>query len=217
MRIYSIFSSIDGEANAYHQGRIATFIRFAGCNLECTYCDTPYARSFTAGNEMSAEDVIREVRKYPSDKLTITGGEPLAQTDAVFELTRRLYRLDYKVSIETNGSYHPIGFGVGSWVVDYKLPSSGCQHFMVDTVFCALRRNDFVKFVIQTAEDFREANRKKLEFESKGCLAQFVYSPCDLDPSSLVKWIQVAGLSDVILNLQIHKIIWPDCGESDEK
>lgn len=116
MKIHSIFPSIDGEVNLYHQGRLAVFIRFSGCNCRCFYCDTKYAWDINSGAEMTVEEVMRAVRKFGIKKVTITGGEPLLRQDELFELTRKLYRDNYEVSIETNGSLPLYGYGVG-WLI----------------------------------------------------------------------------------------------------
>jgi len=211
MKIYSIFKSIDGEVNHFHQGRISTFIRFSGCNLACAYCDTLYALKKDAGTEMDVDQIMKEVRRLGGKNVTITGGEPLMQSNGFLDLTKALWRQDYKVSVETNGSYFPNGINVGCWVVDYKLLNSGVpkDKMMESKQWAKLRKCDFVKFVISTMQDFNEANRVMMDLKEQGCRATFAYSPAhgDLDPLILLKWLDTTETNNVIINLQLHKYL----------
>jgi organic radical activating enzyme len=95
-KINSIFYSIQGEG--YHTGTPAIFIRFAGCNLSCPFCDTehePY-------QEMTIKDIIKELKKYPTRFIVVTGGEPYLQLTQNF--VESLRNLNYYVCIETNGT-----------------------------------------------------------------------------------------------------------------
>lgn len=95
-RINEIFYSIQGEG--FHTGTPAVFVRFAGCNLKCSFCDTlhdPY-------KEMTDEQIVEEVSKHPCRMVVITGGEPGLQVTA--ELIRKLQSADKYVAVETNGT-----------------------------------------------------------------------------------------------------------------
>lgn len=95
-KINEIFYSLQGEG--YHTGTPAVFIRFAGCNLKCTFCDTQHEK----GTEMSDEEILAEVLKYPASMVILTGGEPgLWIDDALVDL---LHRAERYVCIETNGT-----------------------------------------------------------------------------------------------------------------
>jgi len=204
--INEIFSSLDGEANWYGQGGRCTFIRFAGCNLSCSYCDTEYALKLSDGKEMSIEEIIKEVNKYDNKRITITGGEPLLQRGGLKELTKKLWHTGYQVSVETNGSLKLDGYGVVSWVVDFKLPSSGQYDQMKEVIFNRLTASDFVKFVIEDRNDFDTAVQRRNYFIANGCAAKFAFSPITgkLEPKQLLKWMQESEV-DGILNIQIHK------------
>lgn len=209
MRVYSIFDSIDGEVNGFHQGGLTTFVRLAGCSLGCEYCDTRYAWKKDSGNEMSIDDVLKQL--HSAKKVTITGGEPLEQKEAVFELINCLNNLGIKVSVETNGSI-PLGsrfFSLARWVVDYKLPSSKVQERLMKFNFENLRQIDFVKFVIQHHNDFQFANQVRKNLCEKGCKANFAYSPVFgvLDPKILISWLYTEGPRDSVINLQLHKYL----------
>ena len=75
MIVNEIFSSIDGEG--LRTGELTTFIRLAGCNMRCSYCDTAYALNSSSGREMSINEIVREIEKYKVNNITLTGGEPL--------------------------------------------------------------------------------------------------------------------------------------------
>ena len=210
MRIYSIFSSIDGEVNAHHQGRLTTFIRFAGCNFyenPCSYCDTGYAQHPESGVEMSVGEVMEKVGNLPANKVTITGGEPLYQAEALYNLTKTLYFKNYYVSVETNGSKPIQGHGVGCWIMDYKLPSSGMKSRMMWENFEFLTAKDFVKFVVMDRGDYEKALEVMIEMKGRNCHTGFAFSPVFqvLDPNLLIKWLYEDGVPDVIVNLQLHK------------
>jgi len=208
MRVYSIFRSISGEVDRFHQGVFTTFIRTAGCLLRCRYCDTLYAQDPNAGKEMSVKEIVDRVEQLRCGKVTITGGEPLLQPD-FFDLTKGLKKDGFFISVETNGSRSLIGFSVDSWVVDYKLENSGMEGRMNEKAFCNLRESDFVKFVVGSLEDCKEAVEVRKELESKGCEAKFAFSPLhgELDPKDLIQHLESLEQFDVIVNLQLHKYI----------
>ncbi len=98
MRINEIFYSLQGEG-AY-VGTPCVFIRFAGCNLNCHFCDT----EFNTFREMSEDEVIGEVRKYPANDVILTGGEPTLQL--TISLLDKLHDEGKKIHIETNGTQY---------------------------------------------------------------------------------------------------------------
>ena len=105
-KINEIFYSLQGEG--MHAGRPAVFIRFAGCNLQCSFCDT----DFSVQREMSDEEIRDELRKYPASFVVLTGGEPTLSVDRDF--IRMLKEEGRYVAIETNGT-QPIPQGI-DWV-----------------------------------------------------------------------------------------------------
>lgn len=108
-KVNEIFYSLQGEG--FHSGRAAVFVRFAGCNLRCPFCDT----DFVHGEPMTAAQIAERVFAYSTDPATLivlTGGEPSLQADdALIEL---LHSHQQTVAIETNGT-HPIPAGI-NWV-----------------------------------------------------------------------------------------------------
>ena len=128
MVVNEIFYSIDGEG--LRTGELAVFIRLAGCNLNCSYCDTKYALKISNGNKMTIAEILEEVGKYNCKNVTLTGGEPLIHAH-IKELIDELIKNGYKVNIETNGAVD-ISEYLNKCLVtmDYKLPSSGMEKFM---------------------------------------------------------------------------------------
>jgi 7-carboxy-7-deazaguanine synthase len=210
LNIYSIFPSVEGEVSLYGQGRLTTFIRFAECNLTppCKYCDTTYALKKSSGTEMTVQQVFDKVKEIGIPKVTITGGEPLLQSEGFYELTKKLYWENYRVSVETNGTLPCVGYGVGSWIVDYKLPSSGCMDKMNLAAFENLRGTDYVKFVIEDETDFLEALNFKEWLQIRNNV-HFAFSPShgNLSPDELISWLMKEKVYDAILNVQLHKVL----------
>jgi organic radical activating enzyme len=100
--IIEIFSSFQGEG--LWIGRRQIFIRFAGCNLNCNYCDTPLSRDISSGTFMSVQDVLEKIEKLKTPDLhsiSFTGGEPLLYSEFINEI---IQKIDFKVMIETNGT-----------------------------------------------------------------------------------------------------------------
>jgi len=150
LNICEIFKSIQGEST--HAGKPCSFIRLAGCNLTCSYCDTDYAQK--AGDDRSIEQIIAEVNTYRIKLVEITGGEPLLQDETPL-LCKQLLDLDYTVLVETNGSRDlsivppPV-----IRIVDIKCPSSGHGDSFLEKNFSLLQPLDECKFVLSNREDF---------------------------------------------------------------
>jgi 7-carboxy-7-deazaguanine synthase len=148
MRISEIFRSIQGEGRS--QGLITTFVRLSGCNLNCTWCDTPYARE--GGKEVPVGDVFQAVEFSSCGRVCITGGEPLLQRDEVGALAKHLHEAGYQVEIETNGTidFSPIQ-AHASICMDVKCPSSGETSDLA--LLSRIAGRDAVKFVVDGTED----------------------------------------------------------------
>jgi 7-carboxy-7-deazaguanine synthase len=173
-------------------------------------CDTGYALPGKSGTPTTISAIMKKVDEIGIPKVTITGGEPLLQYDGFQQLTKQLYRGNYITTVETNGTFPCGGYGVSGWIVDYKLPSSGCQDQMLNEAFIKLTANDFVKFVIKDKQDYDMALdvRKWLKKEfAVSC--QFAFSPVHdkFNPNTLIKWLIKDGVTDVSVNFQLHKII----------
>ena len=106
MRVNEIFYSIQGEGR--WTGTPAIFVRLAGCNLRCPFCDTNHEQ----GEEMTEEEIVKRVQEFPAHHVILTGGEPSLQLTE--SLITRLHEADKYVAIETNGT-HPLPLGI-DWV-----------------------------------------------------------------------------------------------------
>jgi len=208
LQISEIFVSIQGESTL--AGKLCSFIRLSGCNLNCSYCDTQYARTPESGLVMPLDDIVSKVVAEKVNLVCISGGEPLCQT-AVPELCRRLLEHDLTVQIETNGSLpiDQLPEGVIR-VLDCKCPSSGEEEQMDWANFTNLKQDDEVKFVIGSRTDYEYAkgviSRCQLLKKTENLLFSPVFG--GLKPTTLATWVREDRLP-VRLQLQIQKYIWP--------
>ena len=101
VKISEIFYSLQGEGGLV--GMPSIFIRTSGCNLRCSWCDTPYTSWNPEGEDMTIDAILAKVRKYPASYAVVTGGEPMI-APGIGELTARLKRAGLHVTIETAGT-----------------------------------------------------------------------------------------------------------------
>ncbi len=205
MPIVEIFASIQGESTL--QGLPCVFIRLAGCNLHCRYCDTKYARE--GGTERTIDDIVGEADWYGLSFACITGGEPLIHENTP-RLARELLRRGYRVSVETNGSLDASVLPEGTVrIIDIKTPGSGERNTIHPANLLHARPGDEFKFVLTGRPDFdfaREFSREHRLAEKGAVLLSPVWH--SLHPALLVEWI-LAEMPEARLNLQLHKCIWP--------
>ncbi len=219
MYVIEIYRSIQGESS--FTGMPCTFVRLAGCNLRCDWCDSEY--TFTGGRKMSLEAVEEEVRRLsPTGLVEITGGEPMLQESEVVPLMERLLASEYEVLLETSGErpLERVPNAVHK-IVDVKCPDSGeFGTFRVENL-AALGPADEVKFVIASRADYDFARDFTRGHELVRRTGGVIFSPafrkdareardashCLVDPRELAEWIVEDGLT-VRLGLQIHKFIW---------
>jgi len=212
MKIYSIFSSIHGEANCRGQGSWATFVRTAGCSLGCNYCDTKYAQDPRVGKEMDIFRLIERVEKYKGPYLLITGGEPLEQGEELLQFISLVRTKGFHVTVETNGAYAlpPRQLcTVDCYVVDYKLPGAGVGDVFQWANTNVFSQNDVVKFVISDESDYQEAKRAYRRLKQRNSKARCAFSPVldRLEPAALYYWMLEDNIWDVQLSLQLHKLV----------
>ena len=210
MRVNEIFLSIQGEGK--YVGQPCIFIRLAGCNLRCSYCDTVYSQEDDQGKEMKINEVIDEVYELLPEfidraafHIEFTGGEPMLQWDAIKALMDE-YGKPFDFTIETNGSIElpePANegyrFGNYEFVMDMKCPSSGMSDKMIRENVHRLLGKDQLKFVIGSQEDFDWAlevideidTRKPLNMYSIGRsnYPRILFSPVfgQIEPEKLVE------------------------------
>ena len=205
LKVNEIFYSIQGESS--FAGKPCIFIRLAGCNLRCFYCDTTYA--YSDGKTMSIDEIVNQVQKYTCPLVEITGGEPLLQDETPL-LANMLLEKKYTVLVETNGTKNIDSLPSDVIrIVDIKTPASGEDGQTDWDNINRLKTTDEVKFVLMNKADYDWTKEKISQFEITK-KAQVHLSPVNnkLAPAELAEWILKDRL-DVRLQVQLHKILWP--------
>lgn len=210
--VAEIFVSINGEGT--RAGQLAVFVRFQGCNLCCSYCDTQWANQpDTPCRTMTAAEIRAEIHQTGVRNVTLTGGEPLKQ-EHMLELLKLLAQDNQLyVEIETNGSVPLAPFlnmeNRPSMTMDYKLPSSGMETFMCLDNLALLQKQDTVKFVSGSTTDLERARAVIDEYNLTQRCAVYL-SPVfgQLEPETMVEFLKQHRMNGVTLQLQLHKIIW---------
>lgn len=209
MLVSEIFKSIQGEST--YAGLPCVFVRLAGCNLRCDWCDTVYAQSAEGGAELSEEEIVDKVLIYDNKLVELSGGEPLAQEDTA-SLASKLIELEKTVLIETNGSLSLKDIDSRAVkIVDVKTPSSGHEDSFLLENLKYIDSKDEIKFVVADRADYDFACAF-IEEHLKEKKMKLLISPLaqSLDPAELATWILKDNLQDVRLQLQLHKLLWPD-------
>ncbi len=200
-----MFTGIQGEST--FAGLRCTFVRLAGCNLRCRWCDTAYA--WERGRAVSVDEVLSLAASAGCPLVEVTGGEPLLQPAALV-LMERLLAGGHTVLLETNGTRPLNGVPEGVIIImDVKTPSSGHADATCWDNLGRLKGADQVKFVLADRDDYRWAldvvERYRVD------VSRVLFSPVwgVLPPAELAAWILDDGL-DVRINLQLHKVMWGD-------
>jgi len=220
MHLIELYKSVQGESS--FAGLPCIFVRFAGCNLRCAWCDSEY--TFTGGKPTTADEIIQQIEALaPCTLIEFTGGEPMLQAKELIPLMERLLAQNYTLMIETSGE-RPLAEVPKAVhkIVDVKCPGAGAaaNSFRMENLE-ALTKNDEVKFVITNRADYDFARNfireHALEQKAGGILLSpaFTKTPTPqrtadnmtLDPRHLVEWMLADGLP-ARLSLQIHKFIW---------
>lgn len=205
------FISINGEGRC--AGELALFLRFAGCNLRCDWCDTAWACGKDAPCEIVGLPRLMQIAEDAAAQgvrnVTLTGGEPLLQAH-IGELIDRLGKtLGLRVEIETNGAVplEPFRKCGGVFTMDYKLPSSKMEQHMCTENFALLRDWDCVKFVCGSRADVIRAKEIAEQFQPQ---CPMYLSPVfgRIDPAEIVEIMKEQKMGGFRLQLQLHKFIW---------
>ncbi len=214
-RVVEHFVSINGEGK--RAGQLALFIRFAGCNLNCVYCDTGWANEKDVPYETyTSEKIYKLIKTSGVSNVTLTGGEPLLQENLP-ELLQLLRQDDtLRIEIETNGSVDVKPFMTESecdnvtFTLDYKTSASGMEDRMCLDNYVNLRSQDTVKFVVGSVQDIEKAGVviEKYRLLEKGC--GIYLSPCfgRIEPREIVDYLVAHRWNGVNVQLQLHKFIW---------
>lgn len=206
------FVSINGEG--IKAGQLSVFVRFKGCNLDCSYCDTKWANEKDADFEsMSTDKIVKYVVETSVQNVTLTGGEPLIQP-GISGLIKNLKENDLNVEIETNGAVNLKPFCSDEtrpdcFTMDYKLPSSGMEDSMLTDNFFYLKDSDCVKFVAGSENDLEKALKIIHEYDLTNRCHVYI-SPVfgSIEPVRIVEFMIENVLNNVNLQIQMHKVIW---------
>ena len=205
MRVSEIFRSLQGEGVLI--GTPTVFIRTVGCNLECSWCDTEYARE--GGEELSIEQIMTELEKHKTQFICLTGGEPLMQND-VIKLLDKLVDKCYHVTLETNGSLplEDVPCAENMLIsMDIKCPSSGMEERMLTSNIDLLSPADQLKFIVANIDDLMYAEDILKNHEVR---CNVVFTPVggmELEP--VARFVLSRKLNARVLP-QLHKLIWGD-------
>lgn len=215
MKIAEIFPSIHGEINGHHQGRMCTFIRISGCNLQppCWYCDTAHTQDSNYGTELSTLQIIRRIKDCQNKYVCLTGGEPLLNKPKVLDLLYWLWKEKFSISVETNGTIDitPFFRYVDSFIIDHKV---GVKNYNISfNNFFNLREKDVIKFVvnektIQEAVD--KYNFYQECYNDNFIKPIFAFSPImseNFSAKDLYNFLYEREINDVIISIQVHKLI----------
>jgi len=220
--VNEVFKSIQGEST--RAGLPCVFVRLAGCNLRCSWCDTAYA--FTEGARMTLDEIVDRVAAFDCNLVELTGGEPLMRANSLLLMTQLADR-GHTVLLETGGSLDigPVDPRVIR-IMDLKCPSSGeCEQNRWENI-PLLRATDEVKFVIATREDYEWAKRQLERWHLPAiCTVLFSWAhplppeqrdmtlkpmPPDQHPITMRELAEqmLADKLPVRFQLQMHKYIW---------
>lgn len=200
LKIVEIFPSVQGEG--LRLGEPTIFVRLAGCNLRCSFCDTAYARQ--GGKDFSPARVVADAvkirRRFPCRWVCLTGGEPLLQN--VSGLVRGLKRRGFSVQVETNGTIRP-SVAADWYSVSPKPPD-------YDAAPGFRKRAAEVKLIVSRGLSFKLVKKVRHAFPAR--------TPLLLQPQSNLSWsvrqgwdllrvCLAAGLPNIRLTVQAHKIL----------
>ena len=182
-RVNDIFYSLQGEGR--NMGRAAVFVRFAGCNLKCSFCDT----DFDSYVELTDADILQRISQWPTRFVVLTGGEPSLQVDK--PLVDLLHAHGYEIAMETNGT-HPIVDGI-------------------DWITCSPKGNPIIIRCNELKCIFTEATTHP---DTHGISADYLYlQPCDVQDASrnaaIIKrcFDYILAHPEWRLSLQTHKLV----------
>lgn len=211
-KVVEKFVSINGEGRL--SGQLAVFIRFKGCNLDCSYCDTRWANEENVNYKlMSKEEIYEYIKKTKVRNITLTGGEPLLQENIIDLLEYLVQDKELTIEIETNGSillkdFKKIKKSI-RFTMDYKLVSSNMESKMLVENFNFLDNNDTLKFVIGNKKDLIRAKEiidKYKLIEKTNIYLSPVFSKINYE--DIVDFMKENLMNKVTFQIQLHKIIW---------
>ena len=205
MRLIEHYLSIQGEG--LHSGKPTYFVRFARCNLRCTWCDSEY--TFGDGDETPFDTVAEAVMRSKAQIVCLTGGEPLLHTDDCLQLLRHFSQLHFDV--ETGGSLDitKVLLGNVSVVMDWKLSGSGMNGKMRKENLPLLRpTHDLLKFVTDGSDAERSEMEDLIRRTQDSGVPVSVQPVFGTEARPLAEWALSIKNPRIQFNLQMHKYIW---------
>lgn len=205
LRVIEVYTSVQGESSFV--GHPCVFVRLAGCNLRCSWCDSEF--TFKGGEHRSIDDVVEQVAAEGIKLVEVTGGEPLVHRQAP-QLMRRLLDAGHTVLLETSGSRDvsvvPDGVHI---IMDLKAPDSEEEGANLWSNLDHLDRRDEIKIVVASRKDYEWA-REQVRRRALDRICPVLLSPAWglVEPEELVRWMLEDRLP-VRFQLQMHKIVWP--------
>lgn len=210
LNLSEIFYSLQGEST--FAGLPCLFVRLAGCNLNCTYCDTSYAQAIAGGEEISVSEIMARLSAYRVSLVEITGGEPLLQSGTTL-LVAELLQFNFTVLIETNGSLSIAGIDPRVFfIVDVKTPGSKvATGFNLDNL-ALLQPHHQLKFVLVDEADFFWSLDFIAEYRAEIGNLETIFSPVtkSFAPARLAE-LMLEHRVDARLQLQLQTLLWPEC------
>jgi len=199
LKIVEIFPSFQGEG--LRQGEPVIFVRLAGCNLRCSFCDTKYA--WHGGRDLGIAEILREIRlarrRFPAEWICLTGGEPFLQD--IRPLVLSLKKAGLKVQIETNGTiFKRLG-------ADWLTVSPKPKNYVFDPRLRTRARE--VKLIVSRELAFATLERIRREFPPKTPLLLQAESNA---PWSMAKGLRLQsralrrGFTNIRVSAQLHKV-----------
>ena len=219
MHLIELYLSVQGESS--FAGLPCIFVRLAGCNLRCSWCDSEY--TFSGGQKYSLDEIEDRIAAFaPVNLVEFTGGEPMLQERELIPVMERLLGKNYTLLLETSGE-RPLAAVPAEVhkIMDVKCPASGESGRFYGPNLEALTARDEVKFVISDRTDYEFAREFIRQHDLAARCGQILLSPaftktpkpersaenCAFDPRLLVEWM-LADQLPARLSLQIHKFIW---------
>ena len=217
MKIAELFYSIQGEGSLI--GVPSVFVRTSGCNLRCSWCDTPYTSWQPEGEERTVGEIVNEVSQYPARHVVVTGGEPMI-APGIVNLTERLREHRLHITVETAGTvFVPVACDLMS--ISPKLANSipegrwAAQHdrlrFQPDVLRRLMAGYDYqLKFVVAQREDLDEIHRILEEVQADR--NKVILMPEGIEPSVLRErgiWLaELAKAEGFRITPRLHVELW---------
>lgn len=190
-------------------GLPCVFVRLTGCDIGCTYCDTKGVAK-AEGTSMTVNEIIKKVDSFNCNLVEVTGGEPLQQK-GVFSLLTDLCDAGYQTLLETSGQepVEQVDPRV-EIIMDIKTPGSGVASIISRSNVDILREKHVeIKFVVTSKEDFEFALLMEQKYNLTKLFPVLISAVEGLDKREVANWI-LSSKIPFRLQLQLHKIIWPN-------